>query len=153
YMKHLMWRLGVDPVVVPNGLPADAFRLPDAEAMAEFRRRSEDRPVFAKVARWDPDKRWLLTMEIVADLKHAGLQPLLVARGGVEAHGREVMQHAAAMGLHVVERPFCRPGIRGFLDALDDTDGADVMSLRDPVDPEARRVLFRGASTVLANSG
>jgi glycosyltransferase involved in cell wall biosynthesis len=32
-------------------------------------------------------------------------------------------------------------------------EDADVVNLRAPVDPEARRVLFRGSHAVLANSG
>jgi D-inositol-3-phosphate glycosyltransferase len=86
YMKHLMWQVGVDPVVVPNGLPPDALERPERAAVAAVRRRSESRPVFAKVARWDPDKRWLLTIDIMGELKRAGFRPLLVARGGVEMH-------------------------------------------------------------------
>jgi len=153
YMKHLMWRLGVDPIVVPNGLPPDAFEWPADGAVEEFRRRSGERPVFAKVARWDPDKRWLLTVDIVGELKRAGLQPLLIARGGVESHGGEVMVRAGRMGLRVVERVVREPGVRGLLAAVDGASDADVISLRSPVDADARRLLFRGASTVLANSG
>jgi hypothetical protein len=153
YMKHLMWRLGVDPLVIPNGLPAPAFERPDREAVTALRRRLEGRALLAKMARWDPDKRWLLTVDIVGELKRQGLRPLLVARGGVEAHGHEVMAHAAAMGLRVVERAIPEPGPRGLLAALEDVTGADVVSLRSRVDTPARRLLFRGASTVLANSG
>jgi glycosyltransferase involved in cell wall biosynthesis len=39
------------------------------------------------------------------------------------------------------------------LAALDAARDADVVNLRTPLDPEARRILFRAASTVLANSG
>jgi glycosyltransferase involved in cell wall biosynthesis len=62
------------------------------------------------------------------------------------------MAHAAAVGLRVVERAIRAPGARGLLAALEHAGGADVVSLRDPVDAEARRILFRCASTVLANS-
>jgi len=27
-LKHLMWGVGVDPLVLPNGLAAEAFELP-----------------------------------------------------------------------------------------------------------------------------
>jgi glycosyltransferase involved in cell wall biosynthesis len=152
YMKHLMRPLGVDPVVIPNGLPFDAFERPDRQAVITLRRRFERRPVLAKVARWDPDKHWLLAIDIVGELKRDGQRPLLVARGGVETHGHEVMARAAAVGLRVVERAIRAPGACGLLAALEHADGADVVSLRDPVDAEARRILFRSVSTVLANS-
>src|SRR5215467_8905124 len=34
YMKHLMWEHGVDPLVLPNGLTADALVPPDRAAVA-----------------------------------------------------------------------------------------------------------------------
>jgi glycosyltransferase involved in cell wall biosynthesis len=153
YMKHLMWGRGVDPVVIPNGLPADAFEAPDREAIGRLRHHTGSRPVFAKMARWDPDKRWLLAIDIVGELKREGLRPLLVARGGVEDHGHEVLASAAAAGLRVVEANVDEPGPRGLLDALERAAGADVINLRTAVDGRARRLLFRGASAVLANSG
>jgi glycosyltransferase involved in cell wall biosynthesis len=153
YMRHLMWSLGVDALVIPNGIPPQAFGRPDAAATTEFRRRFEGRPVLAKMARWDPDKRWLLALDIVGELKRLGQRPLLVARGGVEAHGHEVKRRAAVMGLRLIERSIRHRGARGLLGALEDVHGADIVSLRSHVDDEARRVLFRAASTVLANSG
>jgi glycosyltransferase involved in cell wall biosynthesis len=81
YMKQLMWPLGVDPLVVPNGLPREAFDTPDRAGCDELRRRFRDRTVVVKMARWDPDKRWLAAVEAVALMKQMGMRPLLVARG------------------------------------------------------------------------
>jgi glycosyltransferase involved in cell wall biosynthesis len=153
YMKHLMWGYGVDPLVIPNGLPPDAFEAPPREAVGRLRHHVTARPIFAKMARWDPDKRWLLAVDIIGELKREGLRPLLVARGGVEDHGHEVMARAARTGLCVVERATDEPGPRGLLAALENADGVDVINLRSPVDGRARRLLFRSASAVLANSG
>jgi glycosyltransferase involved in cell wall biosynthesis len=152
YMKQRMWPLGVDPVVVPNGLPQDAFDQPDRTACLELRRRFRDRTLVAKMARWDPDKRWLEAVESVALMKRLGWRPLLLARGGAEAHGTAVLGSVRAHGLSCVERDWRKPGALGLLDALSDVKGADVVNLRSHVDPEARRPLFRGADAVLANS-
>src|SRR4030095_2167340 len=46
-----------------------------------------------------------------------------------------------------------RPGAIGLIAALDDVDDGDVLQLTAPLDPEARRLLFRAAAAVLANSG
>jgi glycosyltransferase involved in cell wall biosynthesis len=153
YMKHRMWAFGVDPVVIPNGLGPESFLEPDAEAVLELRRRFRERVLLTKVARWDPDKRWLLAVDIIASLKRRGMRPLLVARGGIEAHEGEVFARAHAAGLSVVERSSTKAGPRGLLDALDATCSADVVVLRSHLDPAARGVLFRGADAVLANSG
>jgi glycosyltransferase involved in cell wall biosynthesis len=152
YMKHQMRSHGVDPLVVPNGLPADAFDAPDRSACAGLRRHFRDRILVAKMARWDPDKGWLATVDTVSRMKRAGWRPLLVARGGSEAHGAEVRAAMRARGLTRVERSLREPGAAGLVEALRDVNGADVVELRSHVDADARRVLFRGADAVLANS-
>jgi len=153
YMRHRMWSLGVDPLVIPNGLAAAALATPDRGATLAFRNRLAGRVVLGKIARWDPDKRWFLAIDTVAELKGQGLRPLLIARGGVEAHGAEVLARAAAHGLRVVERPSGPPGAHGLMESLRGLENADIVSLRTYVSPESRRVLFRGADAVLANSG
>ena len=152
YMKQRMRGHGVDPVVVPNGLPVEAFDPPDRLAYAELRRRCGDRTLIAKMARFDPDKRWLSAVETVAFMKRAGWRPLFVARGGAEPHGGEVLAAMRARGLVRVARRWSEAGARGLLAALRDTEHADVVDLRSHVDADARRLLFRGADAVLANS-
>jgi glycosyltransferase involved in cell wall biosynthesis len=153
YMRHRMWPLGVDPLVIPNGLSAEALCRPGRDVVAEFRRRTRDRTVLAKVARWDPDKRWMLAIDTVGELKRQGWRPLLLARGGVEQHGEEVLSRAAANGLRVSEHSTDDPGPEGLLASLDKEREADVVSLRSPLSAEACRVLYRAADAVLANSG
>lgn len=153
YMRQRMWALAVDPLVVPNGLAADAFDPPDRKGLGELRRRFRDRTLLTKMARWDPDKRWLAAIDIVADAKARGWRPLLVARGGVESHGAEVLASARARGLRVTERVQTARGISGLLAALSDLHDVDIVSLRSPVAPCCRRVLLRGSDAVLANSG
>jgi glycosyltransferase involved in cell wall biosynthesis len=152
YMKQRMWPLGVDPTVVPNGLPGDAFDAPDRAACAELRRRFRDRTVLVKMARFDPDKRWLDAVRSVAVMKRMGWRPLLVARGGAEAHGAEVLACMSELGLRRIDRQWSEPGPKGILEAVRELEDADVVNLRSHVDPEARRLLFRGADAVLANS-
>jgi glycosyltransferase involved in cell wall biosynthesis len=152
YMKHLMWGLGVDPLVIPNGLAADAFVLPAPRAVAAFHEQMPGRTVMSKMARWDPDKRWRLAIATVGAMRQAAWQPLLIARGGVEAHGAEVLATAVAQGLRVVERVMPQPGVRGLLHALKDLHAADIVSLRSPVDPASRQLLFHSSHAVLANS-
>jgi glycosyltransferase involved in cell wall biosynthesis len=152
YMKHEMSGEGVSPLVIPNGLSADAFDPPDRPAVAELRRRFRGRMLLAKMARWDPDKRWIGAVEIVAEMKRLSWRPLLIARGGTEPHGEEVIAAARARGLRVCERHWTEPGVGGLLGALQDINDADVVLLRSHVDPEARRALFRGVNAVLATS-
>ena len=153
YMKLLMQRLGVNPLVIPNGLDPEALVAPTRELVAAFRRRLRNRTVISKVARWDPDKRWLHTIDVVRALKQLGWQPLLIARGGVEAHGGEVLGAAASAGLRVIERIIPKLDSRGLLQVMDDLDECDIVSLSSPLNAETRRILFQGSAAVLANSG
>jgi glycosyltransferase involved in cell wall biosynthesis len=152
YMKHLMHAHGVDPLVIPNGLGADAFEPPERWACTEFRLRFRRRTVVTKMARWDPAKRWLGTVGIISEMKRAGWHPILIARGGSEPHGAEVLAAMEAHGLRRANREWKQPGAGGLLEALRDVKGADVVNLLSPVDPAARRMLFRSADAVLANS-
>jgi glycosyltransferase involved in cell wall biosynthesis len=153
YMRRKLWRLGIDSTVIPNGLATEALRAPDRQAVTELRQRTEGRVVLSKIARWDPDKRWLLAIDTVGELKRHGWQPLLIARGGVEAHGGEVLGRAHAAGLRVLERTLNSGDARGLLEGISQVRDVDVVSLRSPLSQEACRVLYRGADVVLANSG
>jgi glycosyltransferase involved in cell wall biosynthesis len=152
YMRQRMWTLGCDPLVIPNGLGADAYAPVSRAHVRAFVRRAEARVVLAKVARWDPDKRWLQAVDIVADLRRRGQRPLLVARGGAEAHGAEIWARAAALGLRIGERAAPRPGASGLIEAISESEGLDVVLLRSHLDPGARQLLFRASDVVLANS-
>jgi ribosome-associated translation inhibitor RaiA len=148
-----MWNWGVNPLVIPNGLSADSCEPPEREAVAAFRERLRGRTVVSKVARWHPDKHWMLAIDTVGAMKRLGWQPLLIARGGVETHGAEVLATAAAAGLRVVARPLLRRGVRGLLQALEGMQAVDVASLTSPVDADSLAVLFHSSAAVLANSG
>jgi glycosyltransferase involved in cell wall biosynthesis len=153
YMRQRMWTLGVDPLVVPNGIPADILIPPDRGTVARLRRVVAGRTLVTKVARWDPDKRWLLAVDSVRELKRDGQRPLLVARGGMEAHGSEVLAHAAAVGLRVVEQEASCQGSAALLQGLRAAGDADVAVLKWRLCPEEKRTLFRLSSAVLVNSG
>ncbi len=153
YMKHQMMPLGVEALVVPNGLSGDAFDPVPASAAAALRRACRDRTLVVKMARWDPDKGWVAALAIVAAMKRAGWRPLLLARGGREPYGADVLAAMFKHGLTRVDRTWRKPGLDGALDALRDVGGdVDVIHLRSHVDPDARRLLFHGADAVLANS-
>jgi glycosyltransferase involved in cell wall biosynthesis len=152
YMKQLMQGLGVYPLVIPNGLAEEALCPPEGQAVAAFRARLRGRMVVSKVARWDPDKRWFLAIDTVGAMKQQGWRPLLIARGGVEAYGRDVLAAAAAHGLRVVERALREANVYGLIQAMDGLSEVDIVSVRSSLNTDSCRVLFRGSNAVLANS-
>jgi glycosyltransferase involved in cell wall biosynthesis len=66
--------------------------------------------------------------------------------------GKEVLQAAMAAGLRVAERMIFLPGEQSLLQMLEGVQEVDMVHLRSPIDPASRRVLFRRAAAVLANS-
>jgi glycosyltransferase involved in cell wall biosynthesis len=153
YMKHRMKPLGVDALVIPNGLSADAFEPPDGATLMEFRRRFWGRTLLTKVARWDPDKRWLEVVKIIVEMKKRKWRPLLIARGGTEPYGEEVLASAGAHGLRVIDGRSNGSGLKGMLAATQGVGDADIVNLRSHLDSKSRQTLFNGSSVVLANSG
>jgi glycosyltransferase involved in cell wall biosynthesis len=158
WMKHMMWGWGCDPIVIPNGIPARLLE-PSSEMdrlARDARHAFDGRAWMVKVARWDPDKRWLMALDAVAGLKRRGIPTLLLAKGGSEPHGGEVMAHAHHLGLrvrdvHTADR-HCTPeeGLRALADAAHD---ADVLNIRFFVPEVLLRALYRSADATLANSG
>jgi glycosyltransferase involved in cell wall biosynthesis len=93
-----------------------------------------------------------LAIDTVGAMKRVGWQPLLIARGGVEPYGAEVLAAAARAGLRVADRQLRQPGVRGLMQALEGLEDVDILNLCSPLDAESRLVLFHSAAAVLANS-
>jgi glycosyltransferase involved in cell wall biosynthesis len=153
YMKHLMWRQGVNPLVIPNGIPRRALTPADPRAAAELRRSFGRGVVLTKVGRFHPDKRWRMAVETVACLKRRGLETRLVACGGTEPHEGEVLAHAQALGLVTRTAWVREPTLEAYLEVFRREAAADVLSLKPFVSPAVLRLLYRVSDAVLANSG
>jgi glycosyltransferase involved in cell wall biosynthesis len=110
------------------------------------------RTALLKMARWDPDKSWLRTVEIVARLRSQGAKPLLIARGGREPYGAVVLGAMRAAGLSVIDRRHQPGDVRSLIHALSSYGDADVINLQSHVEPLSRRALLRATDVVMANS-
>jgi len=152
YMHQQMLSEGVDALVVPNGLPRDAFDAPAPAAVRILRSRFRDRTVLTKLARWHPDKAWVTAFRTVAEMKERGWRPLLIARGGREPYGQEMRAFAERLGLSWTDRVLRDSSPEGLRGALQDLHEIDVVSLLSHLSPSPRRVLLRFADAVLANS-
>jgi glycosyltransferase involved in cell wall biosynthesis len=153
YMKHIMWRMGIDPLVIPNGIPNSLLGRVSPWAAARLRKSLNADLVLAKVARWDPDKRWNMAIEAMANLKAKGKKTMLLARGGIEPHGEEVMYNARSLGLKVREVKTQGNSFRDYLQAIRDGDGADILNLRFHCPQSLLKFVFHTSDAVLANSG
>ena len=155
YMKHRMWQEGVNPLVIPNGIPQRALQPVDPAHLATFKEIVGERFPLLKIGRFDPDKRWMMAAEAVARLKGLGIPVLWLIRGGLEPHGREVMGYLGWMGMQVatVTAETRRPSIDECFALLREHIHADVLNLSFFLPEEFVRILYAGCAATLANSG
>ncbi len=153
YMKHLMWPMGLNPLVIPNGIPAHLLHPVKPTQIDRLRRVLDAGTLLVKIARFDPDKRWLMAVETVARLKAKGQGVALLARGGVEVHGEEVMAYAQNLGLIVRDVQLMGEAHRGYLLSLRAAGRADIYNLHFHIPEDFRQVMYAAANLVLANSG
>jgi glycosyltransferase involved in cell wall biosynthesis len=153
FMKHQMWRLGVDACVIPNGIAAQWLERGDLKPVHALKRLTGGRLLLAKVARWDPDKRWLMAVDAISDLKARQLRPLFIARGGIEEHGREVIARAQAAGL-ATNHVECGDGSAASLcRAIANAPPSDIVFVHSALSRAQLQCLYRASDGVLANSG
>ncbi len=152
YMKHRMWESGINPITIPNGIPAAAISDPPLRAVASLRKAAGTDVFCFKIGRFDPDKRWVMAVTAMALLKREGLTVRLLMRGGSEPHGREVLAQAAALGLTVkdVRSPADAAGLRRLLVLHRQ---ADILNLTSLLPDSLLGTIYAAADAVLANSG
>ncbi len=153
HMKQRMWSFGVNPTVIPNGIP-ERLLTPVGGDPRKVKDLFDDRSLLVKVARFDPDKRWIQSVEALAGLKREGVPAVMLARGGMEAHGGQVLWTANAAGLNVADvripgRPTPAEALAGIAEHKD----ADLLNLKFFVPEELLRLMYAAADAVLANSG
>jgi glycosyltransferase involved in cell wall biosynthesis len=159
-MKHLMWQSGVNPLVVPNGMPEEMLAVPPTVEREVVRTAFHGRPVFAKVGRWALDKRWVMALGAVAELRDRGEAAVLLARGWngtaeASAHYRELRAHADALGLTWTTCDDVGANESEMADALASAAPIDagVIEITCPVAGRQLQTLYAAADAVLANSG
>lgn len=156
FMKHEMWKYGVNPIVVPNGIPARLVQAdPPHEAASKLREACGDGLTLFKIGRFSPDKRWMMAIESLAELVRRGVTARLIMRGGIEPHGGEVLHRAQSLGLSTVDIHLekGKRDLDHLIEAIKSRPGAHIYNLQYFVPEEVTHVLNCAADAVLANSG
>lgn len=156
YMKFKLWDRGVDPLVIPNGIPVRMLEPVPKPDATRVRHAVKGDTVLTKVGRWDPNKRWLMAVEAVAQAKAAGLNPTLIVRGGLEPHEGDVLHRARELGLRTREVRLPAGARADFdlcVEAIAQTEPADLLVLRFFVPERLLRALYHVSDATLANSG
>jgi glycosyltransferase involved in cell wall biosynthesis len=153
YMKFELQVRGVEPLVIPNGIPE---RLLDGagKKLVRFavKQLRDRRPLFIKVARFEEDKRWMQVVQAFATLVARYPEATLVIRGGREAYGGVVTQRARELGLHVEDLTIGSADSQDVLAAIASAPGS-VVNVKSFIPEDALLALYHVADAVLANSG
>jgi alpha-amylase len=154
YMRQLMRGVGVDPLVIPNGIPAELLEPVDTEAVSAVRQAlaPDGHLLLFKVGRFDPAKGWLMSVEAAARLKALGQTVAFPFRGGIEPHGAEVLTRAYELGLTVRDVAGKPKTWRDALGMIQATGAADLYNLRFFMTQAMLRPFYAAADAVLANS-
>ena len=153
YMKHIMWRWGVNPIVVPNGIPGSMISRV-SQAQVRILRAAVNAPAFLfKIGRFSPDKRWHQAIAAVAQLKERGTGVKLLMRGGMEPFGGEVMAFAGQQRLRVAPLSTRVDDVAGLARLLKENADADIWNLTAFLPDELLPAIYASATATLANSG
>jgi glycosyltransferase involved in cell wall biosynthesis len=154
FMKQAMWKLGLNPVVIPNGIPKNLLNRVDPVISSNLRKSLGVDLILTKIARWDPDKRWNMAVEAVARLKTRGLRTILLARGGMENYGEEVIHNARSLGLHIKDVTTGGDTLDEHLESISSlAPDTDILNLRFHCRQDLLRFFYHASNAVLANSG
>ena len=153
WMRSELEPFGVrDAIVVPNGI-AERMLSPISPAdLAALRRAKGDALVFVKVARFDPDKRWLGAIDGIAELRSRGARVRFLFRGSASPYRDEVLAHPHRRGLSATRLALPPDtATRDFANALA-AMREDVAFLDFFLSERLLRALYATADGVLANS-
>lgn len=152
YMKFELGALGVDSLMIPNGIPDRILDGPPEELVRVADQTLARRPLFVKVARFEEDKRWLPAIDAFAAMRARHPRATLVMRGGREAYGDTVFARAHHLGVTVEDLTVISREPEDVLDALARARGP-IVNVRSFIPEDVLFTLYHVADAVLANSG
>jgi glycosyltransferase involved in cell wall biosynthesis len=152
YMKFELSLWGVPALVIPNGLDERLLAGADPHLVDAFRTAFGTRKTLIKVGRFDPDKNWLQAIDALAELRAAGVDAIMVVRGGRESYGDVVFGRAHELGLMVERLEYEGNDPQRIADGIALANGP-IIHLRAFLDEATLFGLYAAADAVLANSG
>jgi glycosyltransferase involved in cell wall biosynthesis len=145
-MRSELLRFGIKAEVVTNGIPRRLLKPVGSGQTARVRSTAQKDLLLFKMARWAMDKGWPESLQAVAQLRAAGYDVALLARGNGDPDvGREVKQIAKDLGLRTANA-----SANG--EMLEAAREADVVFISSFIDEQVGRTLYAAADGVLANS-
>ena len=164
YMRQIMLEMGVNALVIPNGIPKALLKEVDKRDVTRIKDALDVDLILSKVARWHPDKGWNPAIQAIGGIKKSGLVPSLLARGGQESYEGKITKQAKLFGLIVknillegdpkesYRRATCEDDFTPYFNAITKSGAGDILNLSFPIPQSFLRVLYKASDVVLANS-
>ncbi|UCH51651.1 MAG: glycosyltransferase family 4 protein [Chloroflexota bacterium] len=164
YMKQIMLEMGINPLVIPNGIPKAILSEVREKDVSTLREILGSNLILSKVARLHPDKGWKSAILAVENLKRSGVKAILVARGGGEAYGMKIAGLPRSPNIIVEDIQLHKDSQRCYYNAMLENDfapyfeainkhgSADVLNLLFPIPYPLLQVIYKASNVVLANS-
>jgi len=164
YMKQIMLKMGINALVIPNGIPKAFLEEVDTRDVSSVKERLKANLILSKVARYHRDKGWKPAIGVISALKKSGEKPLLLARGSAEPYGTKIARRAELTGITFkdislqgdIEECYRQAALEGnftpYLEAIGEAGKADMLNLLFPIPYSFLRVLYKASDVVLANS-
>jgi glycosyltransferase involved in cell wall biosynthesis len=153
YMKHEMWRYGVNPLVAPNGVAPDAIVEVASSDIERLRAAFGGDIALFKIGRFTGDKGWHPALESVAILKNRGVRARILIRGDRSPYGHEVLSRATDLGLSVSDLASRFENVEELADGISIHTEADVLNLTSFLPDSLVAPIYASVDGVLANSG
>ena len=164
YMKQIMLKMGIDPLVIPNGIPKAILNEVDKQKVSKLKGMIDADVTISKVARWHPDKGWEPAIRAVEILKRLRLRPVLLARGGVKSYDLKTCYRPNPAGLLVsdisvdrdpkecYERALSKEDFTAYYEAIHKAGLGDVLNFLFPMPYPFLQLIYKSSDVVLANS-
>lgn len=153
WMRSELQAFGVrDALVIPNGISKRALAAVPLADRTALRDAVGDALLFAKVARFDRDKRWPNAVDAVTLLRQRGTPVRFLFRGSAAPHRDEVLARIDAHGLSRESVRLGSDATPSDLARAIQTSRAEALFLDFFLSERLLRALYAAADGVLANS-
>jgi len=164
YMKRIMLETGINPLVIPNGIPKAILSEVKEKDVSMLRGMLGSNLILSKVARLHPDKGWKPAILALENLKKSGAKAVLVARGGGEAYGMKISQLPRLPNIIVediqlhgdsqkcYQHAMLENDFAPYFEAINKHGSADILNLLFPIPYPLLQVIYKASDVVLANS-
>jgi glycosyltransferase involved in cell wall biosynthesis len=165
HMKQTLLERGINPVVIPNGIPEALLEEGNQASVSQIRKMVGTDVVFSKVSRWRQDRGWKAAVDAIHKLNNVGESASLLACIGTEADRKRIAHQSVSYGIGIKSinldmnyknsSPVAAPedDSTPHFEALPSGDKkANVFNFALPVPLPFLSELYRASDVVLANS-